>query len=585
MGRSEHMLKHSFRLFFRSDYGSAKLKYPLFPNSSVQEFDTLILRATANDGLVVQLDPNRRMVSYIRDEWARESQIAMSGIGSRGLWVHLYLNGLYWGLYNLVERPDESFFSSYLGGSTEEWYVVSPGGTVSGQIDRFAALMRLAEEGGLADPARYATMLEFVDPEQFSDYLLLNWFIGSRDWPETNWYVGVRFPAGRNLFLAWDSEVSWDNDVGVYLGGDPLPGSPFPNVVKLVFDALAENPDFRSILADRAYKHLFNDGVLTDKAAKERWLNLMATVENPMIAESARWGDVRFDPAFTQDDWYGSVNYVLAQMDGNAAKLIDSMRTLGYYPPMDPPVLSQHGGIFTDTLSLSMALTIPVTKQTPTGEIYFTLDGSDPRDAASGLPSPSARIYTEPLGLTTSTVVKSRVLDGATWSALSVAPFQRADQKIDVRITELMYNPPGGDNFEFVEISNVGQVDCDLSLAYFEGIDFLFPRHTTLAAGETKVLIRDYTTYRSRYATTRFDGFYTGKLSNQGETITLRDSSGQILASVSYDDENGWPWSADGRGDSLTLHNLTLSANNPRSWSASDTLYGSPGDVPWQNRN
>ena len=39
----------------------------------------------------------------------------MTGLGAHGTFVHLYLNGFYWGLYNLAERPDGWFTSAYLG--------------------------------------------------------------------------------------------------------------------------------------------------------------------------------------------------------------------------------------------------------------------------------------------------------------------------------------------------------------------------------------------------------------------------------------------------------------------------------------
>ena len=51
----------------------------------------------------------------------RDVEIHLAGYGSRNIWVHLYLNGLYWGLYNPVERPDASFAASYGGGVPEEW--------------------------------------------------------------------------------------------------------------------------------------------------------------------------------------------------------------------------------------------------------------------------------------------------------------------------------------------------------------------------------------------------------------------------------------------------------------------------------
>ena len=114
-GRS--LNKISFRLFFRGIYGSTKLEYPLFPDSTVQAFETLILRAGGNRNFT-----NDRMTSeflkdstYARDQWLRDSQLAMSNHGAHGRFVHLYLNGHYWGLYNLVERPDAAFSAAYFG--------------------------------------------------------------------------------------------------------------------------------------------------------------------------------------------------------------------------------------------------------------------------------------------------------------------------------------------------------------------------------------------------------------------------------------------------------------------------------------
>jgi hypothetical protein len=48
-----------------------------------------------------------------------------------------------------------------------------------------------------------------------------------------------------------------------------------------------------------------------------------------------------------------------------------------------------------------------------------------------------------------------------------------------------MYNPVGGDAYEFIELQNTGTIAVDLGLMSFEGINFTFLRNTTLAAGST----------------------------------------------------------------------------------------------------
>ncbi len=568
--RWEYMPKHSFRLFFKSDYGPSKLVYQLFPDSFVSEFDTLVMRAGANRSFMsVPANQNPHDAAYARDQWGRASQIEMSGVGSHGIFAHLYLNGLYWGLYNVVERPDASFASSYYGGKKADWYTANHGGTVSGQWDRFATLIRLAEEAGLVDPEKYATMLEFIDPEQFSDYVILNWYAGTEDWPDNNWYADVQLPAGQNRFFVWDMELSWDGGAGLYLGKGGKEGAPFPNVVKLTLAALFENPDFRLLFADRVYNHLFNDGTLSDENAKARWLAITDVIEPAIVAESARWGDVRFEEPITPADWQHARAYVLAQMDGNGDKLIRLLREENYYPAIDPPQWSQIGGLFEDSLTLKMSA--------PAGSIYYTLDGSDPRKRVTGEVSDSAIVYTEPLEISAETTVKSRLKEGDTWSAMREATFIRVGQHPDVRITELMYNPPGGSDYEFIEVKNVGDATMNLSNAYIDGIDYRFPLGTSLSPGAFIVLIRDFLAFREMQPEADFHGFYSGKLANEGETITLLDAQGDVISSVSYGIANGWPLSANGGGDSLVLVDLSSDPDDPRSWRASHLLYGSPG--------
>lgn len=575
-GRYEFMPKHSFRLFFKQSYGAAKLDYQLFPDSPVTEFDTVILRAGVDRSFAGhppaperQFDP--RQTVYTRDEWLRASQLAMSGVGVHGRFVHLYLNGLYWGLYNVVERPDHAFASAYLGGAKEEWFAVNHGGMIEGQADRFNVLIQLAQQGGLADPGRYATFLEFIDPIQFSDYVLLNWYAGNGDWPNNNWYADVRYPAGQNLFWVWDGEDTWKEGAAINLGPDSEPGAPFPNVIKLVLLALLENPDFRLLFADRLYKHLFNDGALTTAQSQQRWLALTSQLETAIIAESARWGDARVAPPITQADWFKAGDAVLQQMVGNSEKLLALARQAGYYPAIDPPTFSQWGTLFTDQQ--------PMTLAAPAGDIYYTLDGSDPRTAGTGAPAATAQHYQGLVTLTTTVVIKARVKVGETWSALAAADFRRQDQESRLRITEIMYHPPEGERDEFIEISNLGVVPADLSNVYFEGITFRFPQYTTLTAGATLTLVSNFKEFRERYPTTEIAGVFDGKLSDRGETITLYSAAGQPLTSVTYDDAGAWPLLADGRGYSLELANPLGDPNQPQNWRASHAIDGSPGKV------
>ena len=65
--------KHGFRLLFKEMWGPSKLKFEMFKDSAVDEFDTLVLHARFNDAWVW----NGASAQYIRDMWCRDTQLAM----------------------------------------------------------------------------------------------------------------------------------------------------------------------------------------------------------------------------------------------------------------------------------------------------------------------------------------------------------------------------------------------------------------------------------------------------------------------------------------------------------------------------
>ncbi|HEX9922776.1 MAG TPA: CotH kinase family protein, partial [Anaerolineae bacterium] len=557
-----------FRLFFKGVYGATKLEYPIFPDSPVEAFDTLVLRGGVNRSYAGHIrfapGPNT-LATYTRDEWMRSSQRDMSGIGSHGIFVHLYLNGLYWGLYNVVERPDASFSAAYLGGDKEEWFARDNRYPISGSSTRFDTLIRLIDAGGLETPARYEAIKPYLDIDMFIDYMILNWYAGNADWGDKNVYIGVQNPAGQVKIYMWDSEIIWGDGADIYLGRLRR-----RNIPRLIFEGLIQNPDFRMKLADRMYLHLFNGGPLTDANSKARWLHINHVIEQAIIGESARWGDARYETPITQADWFNARDNVLAQMEGNADRLIRLARQEGYYPEFDPPQFNQHGGLISPGFELSMLA--------PTGTIYYTTDGSDPRVDGSSAVAPNAMVYELPLVPTSTTHIKARTWAGGVWSALHQVTFKITEQDRQLRLTEIMYNPADGDDYEFLELKNVGQSPLDLSGVAFSGIRYVFPAGTDqLRPGQFVVLARNPTAFKDRYPNVPITGVYDGQLSNKGEQILLVDAAGNEILSIDYDDENGWPISPDGRGDSLVLVDPNGDPTDPRNWQASTSLNGSPG--------
>ncbi|HEX2749677.1 MAG TPA: lamin tail domain-containing protein [Verrucomicrobiales bacterium] len=123
-----------------------------------------------------------------------------------------------------------------------------------------------------------------------------------------------------------------------------------------------------------------------------------------------------------------------------------------------------------------------------------------------------------------------------------------------LRITEIMYNPAGGGNFEFIELTNTGAVPLDLGgVVFYDGIDFTFPAGFTLAAGAQTVLVNDLPSFQSRYGSSlNVAGEYTGALDNNGEELALRLANPWDANVLRFRYESTW-YDTNGTGLSLIL--------------------------------
>ncbi len=157
-----------------------------------------------------------------------------------------------------------------------------------------------------------------------------------------------------------------------------------------------------------------------------------------------------------------------------------------------------------------------------------------------------------------------------------------------LRITELMYDPVGGSDFEFIELSNTGTETLDLTHVVFtDGITFSFADSgvTSMGPGQVVVIVKDLLSFSSRYNTAGMTiaGEYSGKLSNDGEKIRMQGQWNAEILSFAYSDGRGWPLAADGAGHSLVPKSEFLddasagSLDYGDNWTAGQVINGTPG--------
>jgi hypothetical protein len=220
-----------------------------------------------------------------------------------------------------------------------------------------------------------------------------------------------------------------------------------------------------------------------------------------------------------------------------------------------------------------------LTMTSDAGDIFYTLDGSDPR-AEDGGPAGRAILYSgETIVIESNLVVGARVrLTDELWGGHVQPAFFVTTPK--VTISEIMYDPLEGTPFEFVELYNFGDRPVALrGLQFTSGIFFEFGEGT-LEPGAHVVVVRDPDAFASRYDTSAIfvAGKYRGFFNDRAELITLEGPLGEPIAEFSY--SNSWYPETGGKGHSLVLADPAgwpPAWDDPAAWRASSELHGSPG--------
>ncbi len=555
--------------------GPPKLDFKLFPDSPVERHNTVVLDAVLNHSWLHPSSGQRNTALYIQDQYVSDLHNAMGGHSGHGAYAHIYINGLYWGMYYIHERPDHAWAAQVFGGDEDEYDAIKHNsgnvinhGTGGSATSNYNAMLSAANAVS-SDPgnlAKYETLCQKLDVDNFITYVLANWFTGNHDWPHKNWYATHRnTPDGRWRFHSWDAEhtVEGGNDVGE---------SPSD-----IHSKLARSAEYRMRFADHIQRCFFNDGPLSYPAAADLYAARVNQIDRAIVGESARWGDNRQSRPYTRQDW---ANTQTGKLTGffprRSNDVLGWLKNANLYPSIDAPQfrvngVPQHGGRIaaTDTLLIGPG----------PGVTYYTLDGTDPRLPGGSVNTASVRVATGAVTLERSALVKARARSGGTWSALSEAVFAVGPLVESLRISEIMYHP-ADPNTEYVELTNVGSETIDLNLVSFtNGIDFTFGSFE-LAPGDYCLVVEDVVAFKAAYGTGfNIVGQYAGSLNNAGERIELQDAVGAVIHDFRFED--GWFDITDGQGFSLTVRDPAAvvpgGLGSKSAWRPSAHIGGSPG--------
>ena len=602
--------KHSFRLFFRSEYGMGTLKHALFGNEAgaATEFEKIDLRTSQNYAWSQNSDGD----TFIHETWSRDSERDLGSTYNRSRYYNLFINGVYWGLYQTEERVDQNYCESYNGGVAENYDVVrtsQPGyntGIVEGDTAAWTELWRITTQEGYGEghEANYKKVLGLnPDGTRNPAYpVLLNvtnlichiftaHFAEDADSPVNSSGMANNIIAFRNrndgegqengfLWNRHDAEHSLGygggaNQVKALIWGTEEHQNPNRDLFaignfnpNLLNYELLKNAEYRQIFSDLVYEHMVRKGgALTTEAALARYEARMAELDDVIVCESARWG-YQYGGSHNRALWLSKCNERLDFIRNRLRYLIPEYQRRGWYTSTETPQLVDGTGApVEEGTTIGKDEKIFLTAGGEGAQIYYTLDGTDPR-GADGQPADGATLASEGLRVPPTGLALSMRVLGANgeWSALATIAVKGEEilstQVEAVRVAAVYSSTTGsGNEGEFVVLTNITE-----HAVMLEGIkincakdDGKSPFKTicTLTGGRLEA--------HSAVQLNQADLWPSGKITNGAVIMRVTDASDGEIQYLKFSSK-WFKGLADGTGDYLIAKDFGTSVTEETLW-------------------
>ena len=620
--RNDDFPKHSFRLFFREEYGDAKLYYPLFGDEGADIFDKIDLRTEQNYGW----NNGSQYNSFVREVFSRDTQRDIGQPYTRSRYYHLYLNGMYWGLYQTQERPEARYASTYFGGQQEDYDVVKVNmenwaysiEATDGNLDSWNRLWEMCASGfesnssyfqvqGMDEngkPVKDSEILINID--NLIDYMLIIFYTGNFDSPSSSFFrnkscnnfyaIDDRTDKSQGFtFYIHDAEHALFDEAhspGIGINEDRVNIAERTDDYKMEVNSfskfhpqwlhykLSENNEYRVRFADRAYNCFRPGGVFSPERSLVRLNKRIEEIDKAVVAESARWGDAKRPtgtPYTKNNNWIPEVNKIRNNfLPFRNGIVIGQLRQAGLYSSVSAPVVKVNGTQVNSTEYLVTGnINVTIDRPDQKGTILYTLNGEDPRETG-GTANKNAVISNigTLLSVKASAILNARIYFDGQWSPLVHVDFIKTPGDYsDLKVTEISYHPPdlvngndtvSGKDLEFIEFKNTGINAIYLSgLVLDSAVHYSFPSDVMLAPRQFYVVASKPSRFYDYYGL-QASGNYRGNLSNGGEEILLQDAGGNTVINFTYETMYPWPEKPDGKG-----YTLSSRAYNP---------FGDPAD-------
>jgi len=314
-GCSRTYPRKSLEIKARRTYGDKDIDYQALPDKPIDSYKRLILRNSGNDNYATQF--RDALQHYlVKDMMDIDYQAYRP--------VVVFLNGAYWGLYNLRDKADEAFVEQNydLDADSDFDMIEDSHKILAGNAAAWHELYTFILNEDLRLPANYEYVQSQIDLQEFMNYYITEIYINNGDWPVTNIRFWRAYDAGHWRWLLFDLDFGFNPDeaatnfLDYLLTCTDCPQSTLYQTA--VFRKLMENTQFRDDFVQRFAAHIN----ITFAPARVNGLidTFKAGIEPEMPAQIARWGF----PA-SMKAWNNSMDYLRTFAGQRPANVINHL--------------------------------------------------------------------------------------------------------------------------------------------------------------------------------------------------------------------------------------------------------------------
>jgi hypothetical protein len=495
--------------------------------------------------------------------------------------ANIFINGKYFGVYELREKTNEGYFIENYGNHKDELDLLSVsfwygGGQriVKGSDTSFFTMLQFLETNDPNSSTYLKSCDKLIDTKNYADYIIGENWIANTDWIWNNVKLARARTAGnRWRFLLWDLEWGlggWTDYNGNMFHHFRLQN--LPNYYWTIFENLMENAEFRNYFINR-YADIMNTRMHTNQ-----FTPMVNRLYEELLHEMPRHHSLwTGDPIGGMDTYTNCKNNILYHFENRSPVVRNQM--LEEYG-LDNTVNVTLKTIPENAGYLKISTIIP--DSLPWTGVYF--NGNPVRISAHANPGFTFDHWEYNINLSPNQLTQSSLVLNIASDDYFHAIFKGTPKDTTLTVSEIHYNPdPSLDGGNWIELLNFGDAPIDLTGYRVKSSDFYdkfeFQDGTVIPAKGHLVVAQDTVLFKSIYPEVyNVTGGTVFGWENNEDSIYILGPHNENIVAMHYNNEAPYPRCADGYGRTMENKYADAQILDSTSWFCG-CIGGSPGEA------